>query len=127
SDAYWQLTKIEIHIHEIFMMKCQIVGRKESKRTKQEVGKIKNNGKIVYTYKEATEINISEASFRRAISHLVELGFLDITCKGGQYVPSLYLISDRWKYYGTDKFQKKERIKKGIPKGFIRKKIHSQK
>jgi hypothetical protein len=123
SDAYWKLTALELHIYEIFKMKCRVVGKAESKKTKVDAGTIKNNGQIVFTYTEAAELGISKATFQRAINSLVKLGFLDIAQAGGLYRATLYSMSERWRKYGTDKFIEKEKQKQnGIPRGFIVKK-----
>ena len=117
SDAYWELTARELHIYDIFRMKCRIVGKKESKKTKEVPGTIKNNGSITFTYKEAIEIGIGQTTFQRAIDKLVKFGFIDITRAGGRYTPTFYAISNRWLKYGTEQFDKKERKKRVCKSG----------
>ena len=67
-----------------------------------------NNGEITFSYKEArTKLGISDSAFRNAIDELRNKGFLDIAETGmGLYKScNLYRLSDRWKQYGTDKFE----------------------
>jgi hypothetical protein len=118
NDGFRKLTASEIHIYFVFKMKCRIVYTKESKKTKVPVGTIKNNGQIIFPYEDAPKIGFSEATFKRAIDHLVELGFLDIARPGALYRPTLYSISERWRKYGTPQFQKKERPKRTNNTGF---------
>lgn len=112
SDAYWNLTGTEIRILNIFHMKCRKVGKSEAKKTHVPLGTIKNNGQIVFTYKEAGIYGISKAKFTRAIDKLIEIGFLVIAINGRQGVSTKYSISDRWKKYGTPYFIEKKRAKR---------------
>ena len=123
SDAFWELTAAEIHILLIFKMKCRYAGQKEAKKMKVPLGTIKNNGTIVFSEIEAIKVGISKATFQRAITHFVELGFIDITREGGLYRLSLYALSERWKLYGTNEFKIQERKKRDCPaRGFIKRK-----
>ena len=83
---------------------------------------IKNNGEIVFTYKEALKkYGIPYGTFRNAIDELIDKGFIDIAASGqGTYkVTNLYSISDRWRKYGTPDYeQPKHRHKKPINRGF---------
>ena len=66
-----------------------------------------NNGEIEYTYSEAVKKGISRSSFMRALDELIEKGFIDIAHSGAGGVKgdkSLYAISERWRYWGTDRF-----------------------
>lgn len=121
NEAFWKLTASEIRIYFIFILKCQIVGQKESKQTRVPAGTIKNNGQIAFSYKEAGKVGFCEATFRRALDNLVRLGFIDINRQGGLYQPSLYSISKRYLKYDTDQFEEKERPKKCWRKGNFKK------
>ena len=79
-----------------------------------------NNGEIVFTYTEAKELGIrSSQTFYRVIKELVEeKGFINMTYRGNYYdnEPNKFGISERWKHYGTDRYEKVE-IPRILPKG----------
>lgn len=80
-----------------------------------------NNGKIVFTYKEAQErYGISAASFRTGIDQLTERGFIDVKATGVEHrkMTTLYAISDRWRQYGTDEFRTVKRPRSRSNPGF---------
>jgi hypothetical protein len=72
-----------------------------------------NNGKIEFTYSEALKKKITKPAFARAITMLVEKGFIDITHSGGVFDgdKSLYALSNRWEKHGTSEFKKQTRPK----------------
>ena len=79
------------------------------KRTKKQRGQkyiLTNNGELVYTYNEAGKRGISKATFMRALDALIDRGFIDVKVTGaGRYrSESRYALSNRWRYWGTDKF-----------------------
>lgn len=79
--------------------------------------RILNNGEIVFTYEEAKRLyGIKPSRFRRAIDELVEKGFLDIAETGmGLYrMATHYAISDRWRWWGTDRFEQAKRPEPSI-------------
>tara|TARA_B100000749_G_C18285735_1_gene406325 strand:- start:91 stop:744 length:654 start_codon:yes stop_codon:yes gene_type:complete len=83
-----------------------------------------NNGEIVFPYKEAKKrFKIPKSSFARAIDSLVEYGFIDIAHLGGGLIGDCtrYFISNRWKYYDTDRFIQKKRPKDTRGFGFTAK------
>jgi len=85
---------------------------KPKKTAQRREALIMNNGEIVFTYRDAMKrLNISQATFSRCLSELVELGFLDIAelSSGLHRQPTKWTISDRWKAYGTPDFVKIER------------------
>ena len=91
-----------------FRMKCQITSRPTKSGRKKEMV-ILNNGKIEYTYSEAEKKGIPRSTFMRRIDELIEYGFLDVVHSGAGGVKgdkSLYAISDRWRKFGTQAFQK---------------------
>ncbi len=81
---------------------------------------ITNNGEIVFTYGEAVELGIkSSRTFYKAIKELVQdKGFIDIAEAGNWYhkQPTKYAISERWKFYGTDRYEP-VKINRSLPAG----------
>ena len=123
SSAFRKLTKAEILVYLRFLRKRQIKttpfgrGRREAKN-------IVNNGEIIFPYREAeAKLQITQSTFRKAIDHLVEYGFLDIAKSGsfnpyGKNEPSLYAVSERWKKFGTPDFVRGIREKSGVHHGY---------
>jgi len=76
-----------------------------------------NNGELELTYKEAkARFEISSPRLARALSQLVEFGFVDVVHSGGGLTggayskdKSLYGLSDRWRAWGTPAFKKASR------------------
>jgi len=127
SEAYRSLRSPTSYIvYGIFKTKCQMenVGTKREPRWQ-----IANDGKIEFSYKEAKDkYGISEQRFLRAIDDLVDKGFIDIRIQGGSEKGdmSLYAISNRWRYYGTDSFEKQERVKRVDGPGFAKGNKHGR-
>ena len=104
SRAYWELNGSEKNILNAFMLKRQLIDHNTAKRLKiknNDAAMVRNNGKIIFTYKEAEKYGISKSTFTRCIDKLVEVGFIDIVEPGGHNTPTLYAISDRWTKHGT--------------------------
>lgn len=117
SEALKGLTRWSILVYLRFLQKRVLV--QEKHKSKSASYRIVNNGEIVFPYREASQMGISERNFRNSIDQLQGVGLLDITRlgKGGRSGEStLYWIDTRWKHYGTDRFQppKKPRIKDTI-------------
>ena len=113
SEVFRSLTKSSMLVYFDFRMKCKVQQRK-SRPGRKDSWVIINNGEIEYTYSEAEKRGISRAGFMRAISELVEKGFMDITHSGSGGIKgdkSKYAISERWLDWGTGKFVKKARPK----------------
>lgn len=75
----------------------------------------RNNGHIEFTYQEAYQrFGIPKYSFTRAIDQLVNHGLIDIVSSkaGRRKNKSMYVISERWKQYGTPGFIEKSRHKR---------------
>ena len=111
SRAYLDLTGISPQVLSLFLIRRKLskIGRKG-----KETWDIINNGEIVFPYSQAEiKYGITKPRFRRAINQLIEHGFLEINHHGGGMVKdcTTYIISDRWRKYGTDKF-----IFKSLPK-----------
>ena len=76
-----------------------------------------NDSDLSLTYKEM-EGRISRATLRKCFIELVEKGFIDMMRQGGlEKQCNIYGISERWRYYGTDKFELKT-LKKWNHGGF---------
>jgi hypothetical protein len=96
SRAWLSLKGISPQVYLLFRTRCQIENRC-----------IANNGKLVFTYKQALrDYSIKPSRFRRGIDDLIDKGFLDITGSGlGVFkVTTEYAISDRWQRYGEADF-----------------------
>ncbi len=110
-------------VYLIFLTKCRWEPAQGGKGRKNKVYIHTNNGEIQFTYKEAKEkFGISSGRFTRAIDELVQVGLIDIAHTGfGLHKDvTLYAISDRWRYYGTDEFIPASRAKRpglGFRKG----------
>jgi hypothetical protein len=84
----------------------------------------KNNGEIVFSYAEAlNKFMLSKPRFSRALTVLIEYGFIDINHHGGGMFKDMtsYYISDRWRDYGTPSFKEKSRRKDTRGFGFTKK------
>jgi N-acetylglucosamine-6-phosphate deacetylase len=97
--------------------------RKLSKVGRHGKGKwlVINNGEILFPYSEAEKkFGIKKSTFARAITQLIEHGFIDINHHGGGMLgdATTYFISERWYNYGTDKFIAKTRMKDTRKLGF---------
>ena len=96
--------------------KKRVGGRKRGSKELQ----ITNNGEIIFTYAEARELGIkSSETFNRVIRELVvDKGFINIEELGNWYQKksTKFAISERWRRYGTDEYEKVE-IERILPKG----------
>jgi len=109
SQAYLELTGAAPQVLMLFMCRKQVKANR--KRKGRDNWDITNNGEIVFTYGEAkNSYGIGSSRFRRAINSLIDKGFIDVNHHGGGMSgdASTYFISDRWKKYGTDEFEKVE-------------------
>ena len=60
---------------------------------------------LKFTYKEASEV-MKEETFNKAITQLVELGFLDMKRSGACFgKKNVFAKSERWRKYGTQEFR----------------------
>ncbi len=111
SEVYRSLSKTGLIVYNNFMMK-RVMKQTPHKRGNKK-WYIVNNGSIEYTYSEALKNGISRQRFARALKELVEKGFIDIAKLGGGFDgdKSLYAISERWRDYGTEHFEKATRPK----------------
>ena len=67
-----------------------------------------DNGGLVFTYAEANLMGIKNTAFFEAVKRVIEVGLIDLEHQGGAYGKdySRYSISERWREYGTDDFEK---------------------
>lgn len=80
-----------------------------------------NEQSIEFPYSQAKKLGVSMGSFARAIDQIIDHGLLDITFtghKGGR--ATLYGMSERWRKYGTEQFQKAGREKDRRQVGFLK-------
>lgn len=100
-DEYFESAGIDKHTHpEYFCMNW---------------GKVKK-GSLYDCY---TNTN----SFRKDINSLIEHGLIDcVLCGADSRSKSLYRLSDRWRFYGTDRFEVPENVKTISMTGTRRKK-----
>lgn len=118
SKAYWALTGKAPQYLMVFLNRRQM-HKAKSDRT----WIIKNNGQIVFPYKDAKKrYEISPSTHSRTLKQLHAVGFIDINHLGGGMDGdcTTFYISKRWKKYGTPDSVKKEWPKdtrrKGNPK-----------
>jgi len=121
SKAYMELSGTAAKVLIWFLRRRQVskVGRKGKQKWS-----IINNGKIVFSYAEAeNKYGLTRPRFARAINDLIEKGFIDIAHHGGGMMGdcTLYAISERWRYYGTDQFISQSRPKDTRGLGFNKK------
>lgn len=116
SKAFKSLTKAEILIYFEFLLKRQF--GKYSKKNPNKA--ITNNGKIIFTYREAEKLGFPRPTFRRAIDKFIETGLVDLAKQGHGGIPkngkitgesNEYAVSERWKLYGADNFKIETRKK----------------
>jgi hypothetical protein len=103
SAAFQTLSAAGIRILLRFLQKRTWV--KVKKKT------IYENGGLSFTYTEANLMGIKGTTFYEAIVRLIEIGFIDLEHQGGAYGKdySRYVISERWRDFGTDNFQRVEK------------------
>ena len=70
-----------------------------------------SNSKLAFTYAEAETSGISTSQFHTILKKLVEVGFIDVEHQGGIHKNdySRYALSQRWKTYGTNAFERREK------------------
>ena len=120
SNAYWHLTGAAPQVYMVFRMKCVFADRTIGKR-KERI--IVNNGEITYTYLEALNNHwIPKSNFLRARDQLIKVGLIEIAEDGGCHHTTKYSISNNWRNYPEQTFERsksgnlvgiKKRWKKG--------------
>ena len=76
---------------------------------------------FILTFPQAQKYGVcaSPETFNKAKRELVEKGFLDPFEPGGLNQPAIFRLSNRWKWYGADRFQKIE-FKPGVGSKYFR-------
>ncbi|MBM3205924.1 hypothetical protein FJZ41_03710 [Candidatus Shapirobacteria bacterium] len=80
------------------------------KKRGKERYRVKNDGELDFTYREAGFRGLTAQKFSKALRELNELGFIDIKRPGSALKGdwTIFTLSDRWKFYGTANFEEKE-------------------
>ena len=104
SAAYWHLTGAAPQVYMVFRMKCVFADRTIGKR-KERI--IVNNGEITYTFVEAYKNHrIPQSTFLRARDQLIKVGFIEIAEDGGCHHTTKYSISNNWRNYPEQTFER---------------------
>ena len=117
SRAWLDLGGIAPQVYGLFRLRVQVRKAKKDRRQKRTPYEMANNGAIVFPYAEAKrDFCVTSPRFRRALTELVERGFLDVAHAGGGLEGDCtrYGISDRWRAYGKPDF-KAATLPKGRP------------
>lgn len=83
------------------------IHKPKDRRGKHSEAIVLNNGELILTYRDAIQrLKISQPTFSRCLTELVDLGFLDIAelSSGFNRQPTKWTLSDRWKLYGQPDF-----------------------
>ena len=123
SDAYWHLTGAAPQVYMVFLMK-RVLSDKAFGKDKARI--IANNGEITYTFVEACKNHkIPKSTFLRARDQLIKVGLIEIAEDGGCHHTTKYAISNNWRNYPEQTFERpksgnlvgiKKRWKKGTAK-----------
>ena len=104
SDAYWSLTGAAPQVYMVFLMK-RILSDKAFGKDKARI--IENNGEITYTFKEAWKNHrIPKSTFLRARDQLIKAGLIEIVEDGGYHHTTKYAISNNWRNYPEQIFER---------------------
>ena len=104
SDAYWHLTGAAPQIYMVFLMK-RILSDKAFGKDKARI--VANNGEITYTYLEALNNHwIPKSNFLRARDQLIKVGLIEIAEDGGCHHTTKYSISNNWRNYPEQTFER---------------------
>ena len=104
SQAFWDLTGISLKVYIIFLMK-RVFSNTSLRKRKEKV--VVNNGEITYTFKEACKNHkIPKSTFLRARDQLIKVGLIEIAEYGGNHHTNKYTISQNWKNYPEQTFER---------------------
>ncbi len=104
SDAYWHLTGAAPQVYMVFLMK-RILSDKAFGKDKARI--VANNGEITYTYLEAQNNHrIPKSNFLRARDQLIKVGLIEIAEDGGCHHTTKYSISNNWRNYPEQTFER---------------------
>ena len=105
----------------IFLNKCKPKKVQIRPGSRDTAFVIANNGEIQFSYREAVETyGLSTGRFTKALDELIRVGLIDIAHSGFGLKKdcTLYAVSERWKKFGTDEFERVERQKRLEKMGF---------
>jgi len=104
SDAFWDLKGAAVQVYMVFLMK-RILSDKAFGKDKERI--VVNNGEITYTFKEAWKNHkIPKSTFLRARDQLIKVGFIEIAEDGGCHHTTKYAISNNWRNYPEQTFER---------------------
>ena len=104
SDAYWDLTGAAPQVYMVFLMK-RVFSDKGFGKDKARI--VVNNGEITYTYLEALNNHwIPKSNFLRARDQLIKVGLIEIAEDGGCHHTTKYSISNNWRNYPEQTFER---------------------
>ena len=104
SDAYWHLTGVAPQVYMVFLMK-RVLSDKAFGKDKARI--IANNGEITYTFVEAWKNHkIPKSTFLRARDQLIKVGLIEIVEDGGCHHTTKYSISNNWRNYPEQTFER---------------------
>ena len=104
SDAFWDLTGIATQVYMVFLLKRRLSDKGFGK---DKVRIVVNNGEITYTYLEAQNNHrIPKSNFLRARDQLIKVGFIEIAEDGGCHHTTKYAISNNWRNYPEQTFER---------------------
>ena len=130
SRAFLSLkTAAACQVFMIFLGKCRWEKAQIRPGSRDKAYVLGNNHEIQFSYKEALDkYGISAKRFTGAIDELLRVGLIDIAHSGfGLHKDATkYAISERWRQYGTDEFERVERPKRGVKLGFRKGNRHGQ-
>ena len=109
SQAYTELSYgPSLKLLNWFYEKIEIKINKRKRGTERY--EFVNNGDIAFDYLEAGYRGLSHQQFRRALLELHSYGFIEVARSGSvlKDMCTLYGLSERWKKYGTPRFEDKE-------------------
>jgi len=104
SDAFWDLTGSAPQVYMVFLMK-RVLSDKAFGKDKARI--IANNGEITYTFVEASDNHrIPKSNFLRARDQLIKVGLIEIAEDGGCHHTTKYSISNNWRNYPEQTFER---------------------
>jgi hypothetical protein len=121
SNAWLSLSGIAPQVYTIFLLKRTVITHKRKKGHERK--ECTNSQELVFTYAEAKEnYGILQSRFCRAIDDLIDKGLIDVVRSAGGLFKevTLYGLSDRWRKYGTSRFEQASRHKRDHTVGFCK-------
>ena len=104
SDAYWDLTGAAPQVYMVFLMKRELSDKGFGK---DKARIVVNNGEITYTFVESwNNHKIPKSTFLRARDQLIKVGLIEIAEDGGCHHTTKYSISNNWRNYPEQTFER---------------------